>query len=145
MHLLRLARLRRYQGKPADAVAASAQSLEGSVTAPLLIERTFDLVAAEDLTGARTLIAKYPALLGPLGGWLSTYVDGSGQEKSDKAQAASRAAKLDLPPEGSALALRVLVLRALVVSGDKRAKDYLRTLAQRFSKHPDVGLAIKEL
>jgi hypothetical protein len=144
VHLLRMARLRRYQGKPAEAVAASARSLEGSVTAPMLIERTFDLVAAEDLTGARTLIAKYPALLGPLGGWLSTYVDGSSAEKSDKAQAASRAAKLDLPPDGSALALRVLVLRALAVSGDKRAKDYLRTLAQRFAKHPDVGLAIKE-
>ena len=145
VHLLRLARLRRYQGKAEEAVAASAGALEGNVTAPMLIERTFDLVAAEDLTGARTLIAKYPALLGPLGAWLSTYVDGSGKEKADKAQAASRAAKLDLPPDGSALALRVLVLRALVVSGDKRAKDYLRTLAHRAPKHPDVALAIKEI
>jgi hypothetical protein len=145
VHLLRVARLRRYQGKFAEAVEASALALEGNVTAPLLIERTFDLVAAEDLTGARTLIAKYPALLGPLGGWLSAYVDGSGKEKADKAQAASRAAKLDLPPDASALTLRVLALRALVVSGDKRAKDYLRSLAFRAPKHPDVQLAIKEI
>jgi hypothetical protein len=145
VHLLRLAKLRRYQGKPTEAAEASARALEGNVTAPVLIERTFDLVAADDLTGARTMIAKYPALLGPLGGWLTTYVEGSGKEKSDKAQAASRAAKLDLPPDGSALALRVLALRALVVSGDKRAKDYLRTLAQRAAKHPDVALAIKEI
>ena len=145
VHLLRVARLRRYQGKAAEAVEASALALEGNVTAPVLIERTFDLVAAEDLTGARTLIAKYPALLGPLSGWLSAYVDGSGQEKADKAQAASRAAKLDLPPDGSALALRVLALRALVVSGDKRARDYVRSLAARAGKHPDVQLAIKDM
>jgi hypothetical protein len=144
VHLLRLARLRRYQSMPAKAVEASAAALEGNVTAPILIERTFDLVAADDRDGARTLIAKYPALLGPLSGWLATFIDGSGGEKADKAQAASRAAKLELPPEGSALALRILVLRALVVSGDKRAKDYLRSLA-RLAKHPDVGLAIKEL
>jgi hypothetical protein len=145
VHLLRLARLRRYQNMAAEAVEASALALEGNVTAPILIERTFDLVAAEDLANARTLIAKYPALLGPLSGWLSTFVDGNGKEKADKAQAASRAAKLDLPPDGSALALRVLVLRALVASGDKRAKDYLRTLAFRAAKHPDVVMAIKEI
>jgi hypothetical protein len=142
VHLLRLARLRRYQNMPAKAVEASAAALEGNVTAPVLIERTYDLVAAEDLDGARTLIAKYPALLGPLGGWLSTFVDGSGK---DKAQAASRAAKLDLPPDGSALALRALVLRALAVSGDKRAGPYLRSIAIRANKHPDVQLAIKEI
>jgi tetratricopeptide (TPR) repeat protein len=145
VHLLRLARLRRYQNMPAKAVEASAAALEGNVTAPVLIERTYDLVAAEDLDGARTLIAKYPALLGPLGGWLAAFVDGNGKEKSDKAQAASRAAKLDLPPDGSALALRVLVLRALVVSGDKRASAYLRGLAFRASKHPDVQFAIKDM
>jgi hypothetical protein len=145
VHLLRLARLRRYQNMATEAVEASALALEGNVTAPILIERTFDLVAAEDLTNARTLIAKYPALLGPLSGWLSTFVDGNGKEKADKAQAASRAAKLDLPPDGSALALRVLVLRALVAAGDKRAKDYLRGLAFRASKHPDVVMAIKEI
>jgi tetratricopeptide (TPR) repeat protein len=145
VHLLRLARLRRYQNMPAKAVEASAAALEGNVTAPVLIERTYDLVAADDLDGARTLIAKYPALLGPLGGWLSTFVDGNGKEKNDKAQAASRAAKLDLPPDGSALALRVLVLRALAVSGDKRAGPYLRSIAVKANKHPDVQLAIKEI
>ena len=75
---------------------------------------------------------------------LATFIDGSGGEKADKAQAASRAAKLDLPPDGSALTLRILVLRALVVSGDKRAKDYMRSLA-RLGKHPDVALAVKDM
>src|SRR5687767_15312963 len=60
VHLLRLARLRRYQNMATEAVEASALALEGNVTAAILIERTFDLVAAEDLDNARTLIAKYP-------------------------------------------------------------------------------------
>jgi tetratricopeptide (TPR) repeat protein len=145
VHLLRLARLRRYQGKAAEAVAASARALEGNVTAPLLVERTYDLVAGDDPGAARTLIAKYPAVLGPLSGWLAAFVDAHGKDKGEQAQAIARVAKLDLPPDASPLAIRLLALRALVATGDKRAKPYLGMLARRAPKHPEVQLAIKEL
>jgi hypothetical protein len=145
VHLLRLARLHRYQGKPAEAVDASSRALEGSVTAPLLMERCYDLVAAEDLKGARTLLAKYPVVLGTLSGWLAAFIDAHEKEQSAKAQAAARAAKLELPLDASPLAVRLLALRALVVTGDKRAKPYLGVFARRFAKHPEVALAIRDL
>jgi predicted negative regulator of RcsB-dependent stress response len=145
VHLLRLARLRRYQNKASEAVAASARALEGNVTAPLLIERTYDLVAADDLASARTLIARYPVVLGPLSGWLAAFVDAHAKDKNQQAQAVARVAKLDLPPDASPLTLRVLALRALIVTGDKRAKPYLGVIARRSGKHPDVQLAIKDI
>ncbi len=145
VHLMRLARLRRYQNKASEAVTASARAFEGNVTAPLLIERAYDLVAADDLSGARTLIAKYPVVLGPLSGWLAAFVDAHAKDKNEQAQAVARVAKLDLPPDASPLAIRVLALRALVVTGDKRAKPYLGVLARRSGKNPDVQLAIKDL
>ena len=145
VHLLRLARLRRYQGKAGDAASASARALEGNVTAPLLVERTYDLVAAEDAAGARTLIAKYPAVLGPLSGWLAAFVDAHSKDKNEQAAAVARVAKLDLPPDASPLAIRLLALRALIVTGDKRGKPYLGALARRAPKHPEVQLAIKDL
>ena len=145
VHLLRLARLRRYQGKMGEAVKASARALEGNVTAPLLVERTYDLVAADDTASARTLIARYPVVLGPLSGWLAAYVDAHAKDKNEQAQAVARVAKLDLPPDASPLAIRVLALRALVVTGDKRAKPYLAVVARRAGKQPDVQLAIKDL
>jgi len=146
VHLLRQARLLRYQGKAADAVSASTRALEGNVTAPLLIELVYDLVAANDLKAARTVLAKYPAVLGPLSGWLAAFVDAHSSEKSEQAQAVARVAKLDLPPDASALAVRLLALRALVVTNDKRAKPYLAVLMRVATpKHPEVTLAIKDL
>jgi hypothetical protein len=145
VHLLRLARLLRYQGKAAEAVDASNRALEGSVTAPLLVERCYDLVAAGDLKGARTLLAKYPVVLGTLSGWLAAFIDAHESEKSAQAQAAARAAKLELPLDASPLAIRLLALRALVVTGDKRAKPYLRVFSRKHAKHPEVALAMKDL
>jgi hypothetical protein len=145
VHLLRLARLLRYQGKPAEAVDASSRALEGSVTAPLLVERCYDLVAAGDLKGARTLLAKYPVVLGTLSGWLAAFIDAHESEQSTQAQAAARAAKLELPLDASPLAVRLLALRSLVVTKDKRAKPYLGGFARRYAKHPEVALAIKDL
>lgn len=146
VHLLRQARLLRYQGKAADAVAASTRALEGNVTAPLLIELVYDLVAANDLKAARTALAKYPAVLGPLSGWLAAFVDAHSTDKGEQAQAVARVAKLDLPPDASALPVRLLALRALVVTGDKRAKPYLGVLMRIATpKHPEIGLAIKDL
>jgi predicted negative regulator of RcsB-dependent stress response len=145
VHLLRLARLLRYQGKAQEAVDASNRALEGSVTAPLLVERCYDLVAAGDLKGARTLLARYPVVLGTLSGWLAAFIDAHETEKGTQAQAAARTAKLELPLDASPLAVRLLALRALVVTEDKRAKPYLGMFARRHGKHPEVALAIKDL
>jgi tetratricopeptide (TPR) repeat protein len=145
VHLLRLARLLRYQGKAEEAVDASNRALAGSVTAPLLVERCYDLVAAGDLKGARTLLARYPVVLGTLSGWLAAFIDAHETDKSAQAQAAARAAKLDLPLDASPLAVRLLALRALVVTADKRAKPYLRVFSRKHAKHPELGLAIKDL
>jgi hypothetical protein len=146
VHLLRQARLLRYQGKAAEAVAASTRALEGNVTAPLLIELVYDLVAANDLKSARTALAKYPAVLGPLSGWLAAFVDAHSTEKAEQAQAVARVAKLDFPPDASALAVRLLALRALVVTDDKRSKPYLAVLMRLATpKHPEIGLALKDL
>ncbi|HEY3500879.1 MAG TPA: hypothetical protein VGK73_39575 [Polyangiaceae bacterium] len=145
VHHLRRARLLRYQGKAKEAVAAAEQALEGNVTLPLLIESVYDLVAAENLKGARTLIAKYPVVLGPLGGWLAAFVDAHSTDKNDLSQAAARVAKLDPPPDASPLVLRLLVLRSLVLTKDKRARAYLGPLARGNLKHPDVQLAIKDM
>jgi len=50
-----------------------------------------------------------------------------------------------LPPPETPLTLRILVARALAVSGDKRARPYVLALAKQVPKHPDVVEAALEL
>jgi tetratricopeptide (TPR) repeat protein len=142
VHYLRLARLYRYQNKPDEALKAAAAAREGSVTASVLLESLYALLNKEDADGARTLVAKHPTLLGPLSAWLGVLIDASAKQQ---AQAAARAAKLDLPPSETPLALRILVARALAVSGDKRGRPYVLALAKQVPKHPDVIEAALEL
>lgn len=142
VHALRLARLARYQNKPDDAVKIAAAAREGAVTANVLIESLYALIKKDDAPGARNLVAKYPTLLGPLTGWLGVLVDVVNKQK---APAAARAAKLDLPPPETPLAFRILVARALAASSDKRARPYVLALAKQVPKHPDVLEAALEL
>ena len=142
VHFLRLARLYRYQNKAADAVKAAASARDGATTANVLIESLYALLKKDDVDGARNLVAKHPTLLGPLTAWLGVLVDSAGKQK---AQASARAAKLDLPPPETPLTLRILVARALSVSGDKRARPYVLVLAKQVPKHPDVIEAALEL
>ncbi len=142
VHSLRLARLYRYQNKPDEALAAAAAAREGATTASVLIESLYAALKKDDAAAAHALVAKHPTLLGPLTAWLSVLVDGSTKQK---AQAAARAAKLDLPPAETPLKLRVLVARALAVAADKRARPYVLALAKQVPKHPDVIEAALEL
>jgi hypothetical protein len=143
VHLLRQARLFRYQGKADDAVKATARARdEGATTQSLLIESIYDLVAKDDGPGARDLLAKHPALLGPMTAWLGALVDLANKQKK---QAAVRVAKLDLPPAEAPLLLRVLAARALAAVEDKRAKPYVLALAKVAPKHPDVIEAARAL
>ena len=49
-----------------------------------------------------------------------------------------RLTKLELPPDESPIAVRVLVARALVVGKDKRAQAYVTGLLKKLPKNPDV-------
>ncbi|RYZ09359.1 MAG: hypothetical protein EOO73_03425 [Myxococcales bacterium] len=135
VHLRRLARLRRLQGKLDEALQASAASAEGGMALPLLLERAYELLAKEDVTGAKQLAARYPALLGPLAGWVGVLTDVASKQA---AAAAVRLTKLDLPPDESPLAVRVLVSRALMAGHDKRAKPYLGMQLKKLPKNPDL-------
>ena len=70
--------------------------------------------------------------------WLGALVDVANKQK---AQAAVRVAKLDLPAPETPLLMRVLVGRALTAAADKRARAYVLTLAKVAAKNPDVNEA----
>jgi tetratricopeptide (TPR) repeat protein len=142
VHYLRLARLYRYQNKPDDAVKAVLQAREGATTAAVLIESLYDLIQKDDPAQAREMLAKHPSVLGPMTSFLGVLVDVVNKQK---AQAAARVAKLDLPPPETPLELRILVARALVASGDKRARPYVLALAKQVPRHPDMNQAALEL
>ncbi len=143
VYALRLSRLRRYQGKVDDTEKLSAIALEqGSTTVPVLVERVFSLMAKNQPGPARDLIAKYPSLLGPLGGWLRMYVDAKGGRAPE---ARAKASQLDPPPDEAPLLLRVVAARALAVTKDRRAKGYVALLQKKLKKHPEVLQAADEL
>jgi predicted Zn-dependent protease len=135
VHLRRLARLRRLQGKLDEALQASAASAKGGMALPLLLERVYELLAKDDVAVAKQLAATYPSLLGPLAGWVGVLTDVASKQA---AAATVRLTKLELPPEESPLAVRVLVARALMASGDKRAKPYLALQLKKLPKNPDL-------
>jgi hypothetical protein len=135
VHLRRLARLRRLQGKLDAALEASGAAAEGGVALPLLLERIYELIAKEEVAPAKQLAAKYPTLLGPLAGWVGVLTDVASKQA---ASAAVRLTKLELPPDESPIAVRVLVARALMVGKDKRAAPYLAALIKKLPKNPDV-------
>ena len=143
VYLLRLSRLRRYQGKLEEADSASKTALEqGTTTARSFIERVLVLVAKEDAAGARQLVAKYPTLLGPMTAWLSALVDVAAKRQAD---ANVKVAQLDLPPDAAPLPLRVLVVRSLAAAGDKRGTNQLRAVFRSAPRHPDLIRAAEDL
>jgi tetratricopeptide (TPR) repeat protein len=139
VHLRRLARVRRLQGKLDAALEASSAAAEGGIALPLLLERVYELIAKDDVTQAKQVAAKYPTLLGPLAGWVGVLTDVASKQA---ASAAVRLTKLELPPDESPIAVRVLVARALVVGKDKRAAPYLAALLKKLPKNPDVLAAV---
>ncbi len=136
VHALRTARLRRYQCKHDEALAASAKALEANMTPALLIERSYDLLTADKAGDARNFVAKYPSVLGPLTAWLQAVVDVAAKQE---AQAKARVAKLELPPDATPLSLKLIVARALSLTGDKRGTPYVKALAAQAEKHPELS------
>jgi hypothetical protein len=139
---LRLSRLARAEARPADAAKAADRALvsEG-VTPRSLIEAIFAHVANEDARAARELVAKYPAVLGPLTEWLKVLVDVA-EGRTSRAKAL--AARLDPPPASSPLLYQVMMARALSAVGDTRAKGVIGTWLNRTPKHPDLLTAARD-
>lgn len=135
VHLRRVARLRRFQGKLDAALEASSAAAEGGMALPLLLERVYELLGKDDVAGAKQLAAKYPSLLGPLAGWVGVLTDAASKQA---ASATVRLGKLDLPPDEAPLAVRVLVARALMAGQDKRGKPYLAMQLKKLPKNPDL-------
>lgn len=143
VYQLREARLRRYEKDAEQAAKLSRAALEeATATAPALIEHVYALVQLNNPKLARATLDKYKRLLGPMSVWLGVLVDvAAGRE----AQANATAAKEDLPSEAAPILLRVMVARALVAAGDKRARAYAVHLGRRFPKHPDVKQLLEDL
>jgi tetratricopeptide (TPR) repeat protein len=139
---LRVAQLRRYQNKLDEADKYSARALDGTTTARVIAERVYCLVAKEQATPARDLIAKYMSILGPMADWLRMYIDAKTNKAAD---ARSKAAQLDFPSDEAPLLLRLGAARGLAAVKDRRAKNYISTQQRRLKKHPELALAAEDL
>lgn len=137
---LRLARLHRYLGNKERALEESERALL-TPNAPAVIERVLTLLESDNAKEARSVVARYPALLGTAKDWLNILIDAAeGQEKRAKATAAS----LEFPPDATPLLIRLLATRAFVVAHDKRAKQFYLGMRRAAKKHPEVE-ALSEL
>jgi hypothetical protein len=136
VYAVRVARLARYANEPAAAVDAVDNAIvPGGVTPRALVEAVYALVAAERSQTARELVAKYPAVLGPLTDWLKVVIDVA---EGNEARAKTLAARLEPLPYESPLLLHVMMARALAAVGDTRAKAVIATALARSRKHPDL-------
>lgn len=133
-HLLRLARLARYQKKPDVAVNFAEAAAYGNTTRQCVAERVLSLFANKDIDGGVTVIMRFGEQLGSLKPWLEALLT---------ARASPRAAQRlidEAEPLGEAYPLieRVIAARALAASGDKRAKSYVQKLAEKNRDQPDL-------
>jgi tetratricopeptide (TPR) repeat protein len=142
VYALRIARLYRYQEKYDEALTESARALEGTVTVTVVVERVFCLMAKNQTADARDLVAKYQAMLGPMSQWLRMYIDAKSGKAAD---ARAKASQLEPPPDQTPLVLRLVAARALAVTKDKRAKNYVAAMQKRLKKQPDLIKAAEEL
>ena len=132
----RLAQLARLDGKVEEAASASARGLAGSPTSLALLERVLASLAAKDLDGARQIAEAQGSVLGSHAPWLLVLID---LEQGRLARAKARAAELPEPPPESPLALRVIVVRAMVGVGDRaRGRALLEQVRRQAPRHPDV-------
>ncbi len=141
---LRLARLARYEGRLDAADGYSQTALDhGTVTARVLWERVFVLVARGRAVEVTALLARYPLALGPLATWLSAYASAaSGAIETAKGKTAS----LDAPPESSPLETRVIAAAAFGAMKDKRRGiDYVKKVLATGNLHPDLVAAALSL
>jgi hypothetical protein len=140
LRAVRLARLARYEARLDAADGLSRFALEhGTVTARVLRERVFDLVAQGRASETASLLSKYPLVIGPLATWLNAFAAAS-SGNADAARA--KLALLDPPPRGAPFEGRTAAAVALgAVKDHKHGVDYVRDLLRTGSLDPDLVAA----
>ncbi len=140
LRALRLSRLARYQGRLDDAETLSATALRGgTVTIRSLEERVFVVVARKKESEVGPLLAKYPAVLGPLATWLSVYTTASAGKVEE---ARGKAAALDAPPPSASVPVRIIAAAACgKISDRRRGPELVKGLLDQTLFNPDVVAA----
>lgn len=140
LRALRLARLARYENKLDAADALSQTALEhGTVTARVLWERAYVLVARGKAAEIGPLLSHYPLVLGPLATWLSAYATASAGNTEG---AKGRTASSDPPPPTAAVEQRVVAAAAYAAMKDKRhGPEYVKEVLAVAPQHPDLVAA----
>lgn len=137
---IRLARLARITGKPAEAVEhATRAAADGDPTPRVVVELVRALVEAGDAPEARDRLDAHAGDVGPaLGAWLDVLVT-----RAERGAPAGtvRAARCALPSPDAPLVVQALAVRALAEAGDLRASAATAQLAERHPDHPDVVAA----
>ncbi len=125
--LVRLSRLARSQEKLDVAEAMSQAALaQGTVTLRAVSERVMVMVARGRVNEVGTVLARYPAVLGPLSTWLSAYATATAGKTED---ARGRTSSIDLPPLQAPLPARLIAAASLGAMHDrKRGPDYVKDL-----------------
>jgi hypothetical protein len=133
-HLLRLSRLRRYQGKTAEAVNLSEAAAYGNPTRPSLTERVLALLQHGEDTVATNLVVHNTQHLGPLATWLGALVTA----KSAQRVARRQLERIELPAAEAPLGERVVAAIALSMAAEYRARDWVLQTARSCPEHPDL-------
>jgi hypothetical protein len=140
LHLLRVARLRRYEQRHLEAQELCERAANLAPGAPaLVIERTLALLSLNKAVVARDWVAKNTQLSEPVRAWLLALTTA---QHEGRAGAAAALEKLILPDENTPLALRLVAARALAIAGDARAAEFVGQLAQSIPNNPDVHGAL---
>ena len=147
LRAVRLARLMRYKGDPTSLDAAdklSQSALErGTVTARVLLERAFVLVARGHASDVGPLLGKFPLVLGPLATWANAYAIATAGKADD---AKGKTSSVDPPPALAPFDARLLGAAALGAMKDKkRGTDYVVQLLATGSQNPDLTAAATAL
>ncbi len=140
LRALRLARLARYEGHldQADALSQTAMQ-QGTVTARVLWERAFVLVAKNRAGEVSPLLSRYPLVLGPQATWLSAYATAS---NGNVDAAKGKTSSADPPPMTTPIGVRVVAAAAFGAMKDKRrGADYVKEVLATGSLHPDLVAA----
>jgi tetratricopeptide (TPR) repeat protein len=141
LHLLRLAKLRRYEQRHLEAQELCERAAELAPVVPsLVIERTLALLSLNKARIAEEWLAKNTQLSEPARAWLRALI--SAHFKGGRAVAAAALEKLTLPDENTPLALRLVAARALVTAGDGRGTEFVGELARSIPNNPDVRWAL---
>ena len=82
------------------------------------------------------LLAKFPAVTGPMATWMSAYAIAASGKADD---AKGRVSSIDPPPASAPLLLRIVAAAALGAMKDKkRGADYLAPMLANGSQNPDL-------